>query len=102
MATDLPAPVVVTPKPLSQSRTIRAASVFAALGAMLAILPQFISDPAVVTWMHSNLSDGARDTIGSIAVAAGLYFAYLRAVTVAPIAGTAAAISLPESTEKTA
>ena len=86
-----PAPVIVTPIPARSSRLIWLGDVMSALGGILALIPELVTDPLVVAWMNEAMSPGARRTVGVVVLVTGYVIRRLRKDTVAPIAGTAAA-----------
>lgn len=89
--TPAPQPVVVTPIPAKQSRTLWFANIVSTLGAALALLPELASDPLVVAFLDDTMSPGARRTFGLVMFAIGFYLRHLRKDTNAPIIGTPAA-----------
>lgn len=85
------APVVVTPIPASKSRILWLANITATLGGALTLLPELASDPIVVDYMQTVMSDEARRTFGVAMFVLGFYLRHLRKDTNAPIIGTPAA-----------
>lgn len=84
----VPRPVVVTPIPARQSRTLWLANAVSVLGGALALLPELASDPLVVAFLDDTMSPGARRTFGLAMFVIGFYLRHLRKDTNAPIIGT--------------
>ena len=89
--TATPTPVIVTPIPAKESRTLTLANIVASIGAALALLPELVSDPLVVAFLNDTMSPSARRIFGVVMFAVGFYLRHLRKDTSAPIIGTPAA-----------
>lgn len=89
---ETPAPVVVTPIPAKDSRTILTGNILAWLGSVVALLPELLTDPVVAAFVNDFMSPWARRLVGVLVVAIGLWMKFLRNRTAAPIEGTPAAL----------
>jgi hypothetical protein len=65
------------------------------VGGVLALVPELVSDPAMVLFMSEMLSPWTRRAIAAATFVLGFYVRHLRKNTSAPIAGTALAEKLP-------
>lgn len=97
------APVVVTPIPAAQSRTLQLTTLLTWLSSIVALLPtvvafvvELMGEPEIATVISDMIPAEYRVPFGVIMLVIARRFGHLRKVTSAPIAGTeTAANALP-------
>lgn len=77
----------MSPKRPHDSRTLRLAHFMLGLGALVGVIPELVTDPAIQPLIHAMLPDNARRGFALFVAIIGFYVRHLRMTTTAPIAG---------------
>lgn len=96
-------PVIVTPVPARQSRTLLCSKIAVGVGVIAGLIPELIdlfADPTIIAAMNRFLPEKFREGFIALGLPAlGVIFHRLRKVTAGPIAGTPLATELAESAD---